>query len=241
MKRNLRNKIINHAMGSPEEEVCGFVVRDKFGVVDCLPVKNSYEYPSEGFFIHATDFVEVKKKYEVLAVYHSHPDVGPEPSRMDIITSDCANLPFYIYSLVEDSFFLYIPRRFQHELLGRNFVEDIFNCATFVKNYFEQKLGLEWAYSGNFFEIDKAPNANASIMQAIVDTGFERVDPGDIQEHDLVIFKGYSSDKFFHLGVYVGNNEFVHHEENKLSSIELYDEKYQRLVYKVYRYKVQDG
>ena len=63
MKRNLRNKIINHAMGSPEEEVCGFVVRDKFGVVDCVPTKNSYEYPSEGFCIHAADFIEIKRSY----------------------------------------------------------------------------------------------------------------------------------------------------------------------------------
>ena len=241
MKRNLRNKITNHALQSSNEEVCGFVVCDKFGVVDCIPVKNSYEHPSEGFFIHAKDFLDAKKKYEVLAVYHSHPDVGPEPSRMDIITSECANLPFYIYSLLEDSFFLYIPKGFQKELMGRNFVEDIFNCATFVKNYFEQNLGIEWKYDGNFFELDKTPKANANILNAIIRSGFKEVDKEDIQKHDLMIFKGYDDDKFFHLGVYIGDGEFVHHEENKLSCTELYDEKYQRLVYKLFRYKEQNG
>ena len=67
----------------PKEEVCGFVVsKDKD--FDLIPMVNHSTSPHEEFYIPAKEFLYVKKKYDIVAVYHSHVQGGCEPSDFDL-------------------------------------------------------------------------------------------------------------------------------------------------------------
>jgi cell wall-associated NlpC family hydrolase len=77
-------------------------------------------------------------------------------------------------------------------------------------------------------------------VKNIVDSGFIEIEKKDLQKHDLIIFKGFSEDQFYHLGMYDGEGNFFHHCVDSLSKVDIFDERHQRLVYKTYRYKGHD-
>ena len=237
MEKALQEKIINHALSQPDMEVCGFLVFCQYNGPRIVPLENIHQDPSNFFKIDPKEFLRFYKTTQILATYHSHTDVSSQPSVYDKKMSKAIALPFYIYSLRDHDFYLHIPDTYQPKLEGRVYVEDILNCAVFVKNYYEQKFNVKWNWNDSFFEIEDKFLVNDKIITAIKSSGFKEVKRSDIKKHDLILFKGYPVHGYFHLAVYLGDGNFCHHAENTLSRTETFDDRHMRLVYKVYRYK----
>ena len=237
MKKEFKNEIINHAKEFPQEEVCGALILTKFDGPKIVRLKNYHEDKQNFFRVDPKEFISLKRKGDILALYHSHPDAKSTPSAYDKKISKELCVPFYIYSLLEEDFYLFVPDTYQPDLMGRVYVEDVLNCAMFAKNYYEQKFGMKCGYKQNFFEVSSKKSANLRIIKGITSSGFEEIDKNDIKKDDLIVFKAFSEDQYFHLGIYNGEGEFFHHEVNCLSKTDIFDQIHQRLVYKVYRYK----
>lgn len=93
----------NYSLQFPLEETCGVIAKNRSGDI-FIPCKNISPRPDVHFQIEINVFLE----NEVLFVYHSH--VGgytAYPSRLDQMYSDELCIPFVIYSLSQDSFFVY--------------------------------------------------------------------------------------------------------------------------------------
>lgn len=93
----------DYSLQFPLEETCGIITKNSWGDI-FIPCENISPRPDVHFQIKIDIFLE----NEVLFVYHSHiGGYSAYPSRLDQIYSDELCIPFIIYSLSKDSFFVY--------------------------------------------------------------------------------------------------------------------------------------
>ncbi len=92
----------NYCLSSPDRESCGLFCESnkKIYFIKC---ENKSNNPRYEFVIDPYVFIDNNVKY----VFHSHTESSAHPSRQDILYSDELEVPFLIYSIKEDSFFLY--------------------------------------------------------------------------------------------------------------------------------------
>ena len=91
-----------YALKNKSSESCGLIIK-KGGALFFLPCRNISDRPKIKFKINALTFIE----NEVVAVYHSHVYGGSKPSLYDKKIQSALDVPFLIYSISEDDFFLY--------------------------------------------------------------------------------------------------------------------------------------
>lgn len=87
---------------APNQECCGIIFKEnhKLSILEC---KNLSENIRTSFVIDPVYFIE----YDVKYVYHSHCIRSCSPSVFDMKSSDELCIPFLIYSLRDDNFYLY--------------------------------------------------------------------------------------------------------------------------------------
>ena len=85
-------------------ESCGLVVgqRKSEKFIKC---KNMHPKPEVAFAISPKDLLVDNVKY----IFHSHPIVSSRPSCADKKYCNELRIPFLIYSILEDDFFIYHP------------------------------------------------------------------------------------------------------------------------------------
>ena len=105
MKKEFKNEIINHAKEFPQEEVCGALILTKFDGPKIVRLKNYHEDKQNFFRVDPREFISLKRKGDIIALYHSHPDAKSTPSAYDKKISKELCVPFYIYSLLEEDFY----------------------------------------------------------------------------------------------------------------------------------------
>lgn len=259
MRKELKKEIIFHAKESPNEEVCGLIVqRDliNFSLVRC---KNIHPNPRECFTINPEEIIRHNSYGKVVAIYHSHPTTKANPSPYDVANCEEIGIPYYIYSVKYDSFYCDIPMSFKPDpLFDRVYLEDIYNCLTFIKDYYIQETSWlpsyearlekkeKWSENANFqkhgfLERDDKRASSELVVKWIEENDFfdtgsqtlQEIKDGTLKRHDLLIFNFFES-SFYHFGVYTGNGEFVHHPIFQLPQKSCY-ERYQKQVYKTYR------
>jgi proteasome lid subunit RPN8/RPN11 len=230
----IRSQIKKHALDLNNEEVCGFIYISDSGRLKSIRCDNLHDDKKNQFLINPKEFIKLKKNYIILSVYHSHINCGPEPSKTDLMTSEELCLPYYIYSLKSDSFFLSIPRSYQPELFGRRYIEEFMNSFVFVKNYYEQKFELYFNKKYNYIEHDDPKLYNSLMINALTEVGFEEIDLSDIKKNDMILFNNKNSE-YYSCGVYQEKNKLAHHQFKKKSCVSSMTNYGMDKVYKVYR------
>jgi|TARA_B110000196_G_scaffold303911_1_gene300186 proteasome lid subunit RPN8/RPN11 len=259
MREELKQEIVEHAHEFPEEEVCGLVVQKDLVNFSTVRIKNIHPNKEDCFTIDPAEIIKHNKYGTIIGIYHSHPKTKASPSPYDGVNCEEIGIPYYIYSVKYDSFYCDIPMSFRPApLFDRVYVEDIYNCLTFIKDYYiletnwlpsyEDRLEKKRQWSVHpafqehgFMERDDKRAASELVVNWIEKNDFfgtgkstlSQVDAKDLQRHDLMIFKFFES-SFYHFGVYIGNGQFVHHPIFQLPQKSSY-ERYQKQVYKIYR------
>ena len=96
-------KIRKYALSKPVEETCGLII-ESLGEASFIPCRNYHPKPEVAFRLSAKDFLSYENiKY----IYHSHPKGSATPSEIDASYSDELQIPFLIYSLSDDDFYIY--------------------------------------------------------------------------------------------------------------------------------------
>lgn len=106
IKKEIINAVIRHAREQAPVEVCGYLGK-KGSVVDTIVrIKNSENSPTRYAFDPREQLLALKKaeqeKWEIVAVYHSHPKSPAYPSKEDIRLAYHGDINYLIVSLSEE-------------------------------------------------------------------------------------------------------------------------------------------
>ena len=102
----LRERLIEHALSSPGEEVCGLLGGNVSGLNSVYPVRNIANKPQSRFLMSPEEQIAairvMRKRGETLAgIYHSHPDTEAVPSNADIELAAYPDVYYFIISLAK--------------------------------------------------------------------------------------------------------------------------------------------
>jgi len=240
--QQLYHCIKNNALQAAHEEVCGLILKNSLEEVFVLPCENIYKDKANGFIISPEAFLSALNEYEILAVYHSHVDVLPNPSDYDLRQSESLCLPFVIYSVKYDDFYIHIPESFPvKDLTGRTYIDGLQNCITLVVDFYRKNYNFKFN-DFNFYL--KRENLNSAItFRSLLQgkglaqkNGFTRIKSSEIREGDVVMFQ--SSRNQVHLGVYLEGEEVLHHPFHSLSVRSFFSQEIKQQMHSVYRKSV---
>jgi len=193
---------------------------------------NIADDPEHHFKVDSKEFY----KHEIDTLIHSHtyrygetiptPDgswLDPRtPSKDDMKLQMALDIPFIIIATDGDE--CSEPLEFPDldaPLLGIQYVNGAYDCWSLIRRFHKQEMGVtipdyprEYGWWLKNYEGDE----RNIYMDNYLDKGFEDVSIDDLQYGDLLMFtlKGVVS----HGGVYVGDDKFIHHLNNRLSITE---------------------
>ncbi len=211
----LKSEIISFARSTPEE-VCGFICLDQRGPF-LFPCRNVARTPTEEFSVDPQDHIRALGAGQLLGVYHSHP-VAASFSPEDLDFAAETALPHYLYSVPDDKWSEYLPATYEPPLEGLNWALGFQDCYSLPRAYYRQ----HFQHYLSDYDRDESfcHEEQQVIMNSFEKEGFVKVPAGELQQHDIMLFR---SEKVLpqHFGVYVGGNQFLHHPRNGLSCREM--------------------
>lgn len=190
------------------------------------------------------DNIYLKEKLQEnkhLIIFHSHCDTSFNKkinnfSEEDIKKSEESGHQFLLYNTSTDYWNFYEPKTYEPPpLLQRPFVQGLWNCYTLGKDYFKIKKNIILDY---FFLPENADVYNFdTIDKNFYNQNFSEVNFDDIKEGCCLLFKIGNKTRYSnHIGLYVGENKFIHHSINKLSMNQQLNNSYINRIHKILKY-----
>lgn len=229
-------EIVLHAESAPDQEVCGFVLLNKDLTVSVDRAVNENPNPGESFTISSAKFLKYNIDKRILGIYHSHPKTNEKPSKPDIAMSEEMGIPYLIYSLITKKFYLYYPESYNTNMLtGRPYIKGFFECTCIFKDYFKKELNINISkWNKNYWLPEEDDKANKLLLK-ILNKNLIKIEDKKLNKHDVVVFE-IKKHKRFHVGIYLGDDYFLHQPDGVLSRRELMDDRWQRKIKEVYRH-----
>lgn len=218
------------AMANLDREVCGLILRDG-SIVSC---DNTHEDPLNHFRILTSEYA----KYEplVAAIYHSHVNDVPNFTAPDVDLLYAICKPLILYSLTRNHFRI-ADLSGEQPLIDREFLYGVYDCYSLVADYYQQNLSIKlgkYPRSSDNADWDKAEWD--WIDRQFEVEGFYPV-RGDIKTHDVLAMSlGDNNRTINHLGVYTGDNLFMHQLCNRKSRLDVWGHPWREYTIKVLRY-----
>jgi proteasome lid subunit RPN8/RPN11 len=105
LPNRLRQQIVEHALTSPDREVCGLVSGSESSLSAYYPVKNIAADPTVEFLMDPKEQVSAMKRIreagETMAgIFHSHPGTPARPSTLDRRLAYYPDTIYFILSLL---------------------------------------------------------------------------------------------------------------------------------------------
>jgi len=231
---NWKEKALQHAKEQAPYEACGLLIVFE-GKEKYCPCNNLAEETIDQFIIDPDDWVKYEDQGEVLAIVHSHPKDTNSPSQADLASCEYFDYPFYIVSLLDDSWNYFEPSGYKAPLLGRTWVWGSQDCVSLGYQWYREKRNIilrDWARPKSMKEFYETMDFADLIKQ----TGFKELEKNEnFLIGDLLLFIN-EYNKFSHIGIYIGDQMMIHHEIRKLSCRELYNQYWIDCTAKRFRY-----
>jgi len=212
-------------------EGCGVLAVSK-GEMKWFPCDNVATDQND-FIIDSRQYLDIAKRYDIVGIVHSHPDSSCEPSEADIKACNAIGKPYYIFSYPEMELHLLEPQRDTKPLYGRDYEFGATDCFEAMRDYLQTQnieIPARAAFEDDWWE----RGLDYFTDEVIKDYGYSRVE-GNMQENDVLIFT-VRSVVGNHCGVYLGDDLFYHHAENRLSCRESLYPFWKKYLTGVYRY-----
>lgn len=233
---SFNEEIISYSKDNKVEEICGFVLLCPDNSVEITKEVNVNPDPSKSFSISPQKFINYSINRKILGIYHSHPFSDESPSAQDILCSEESGIPYLIYSLQTNKFFLYYPGSYDPaELIGRPYVKGFYECTCLFKDYFLTNLNLNITkWNKNYWLTDSDDEANDLLIN-ILNKNTKNIEIKEIKEHDILVFQIKNNGRK-HVGIYLGNDYFIHQCGNTISRKQLLDNRWQSKIKRAYRH-----
>lgn len=223
-------KIQDHFKTYYPREGCGIIGIVK-GKKKWFPCDNIAE---EGdFAINPTEYLAIRKKADIYAIVHSHPDGTCEPSENDIKYCNVMGVRYWIFSYPSMDFYELEPQEYCNELIGREYEFGVTDCLEAVRDHYK-KLGIQLPTRLPYIDDWWEKGYNYFTEEHINEWGFKKVE--NPKPHDVLVFR-VGADVPNHCGVYLGDSLFYHHAVNRLSCRENLYPLWKKYLVGIYRYE----
>lgn len=202
---------------NPPRERCGAIVKDGDGqrLVECT---NVHANPHEFFAISAEEWAFLNVDYEVVALWHTHPNASAAPSDYDRAMIEKTGLPWHIVSWPAGGHSYTEPTGHDLPYEGRTFVHGVLDCYALVRDWYKRELGIEmpdyvredewWRKGKNLYVEQFEENDFISIG----------TDVRKLQRGDAILMQILSKVPN-HAAIYLGDGKILHHTYKRLSRI----------------------
>lgn len=233
MTPETREAAILHAQAEYPREACGLVVvvkgREKF-----WPCRNLSDYGDDQFVMSPEDYAEADRAGEITGIFHSHVDIAPDPSDADRSACEASGLKWYIVGIPSFAWAEIEPSGYEVPLVGRVHVWGRMDCWTIVQDWYARERGItlgDRPRSRGFEQRGEDPLGEYKSF------GFVDVPDGEeLEIGDVILMQTGDSLVSNHVAVYIGDDQILHHAENRLSSRDVYGGWYKKHTTKVVRY-----
>lgn len=229
----IKLEIMRHAQDVYPAECCG-VITQKSRVQRYHRIDNIHDEPEKHFAMEPIQYAEATDSGELIAVVHSHTGDGATtlPSAHDTCMCDEMGVTWVIVSLPEGDMRMVEPAK--RPLIGRPWALGSYDCWGLIMAWHKEqgvilndfRKPYEWwkpEHGENLYQENY-------LKEGFVPTGKEP-QPGDM------IIMQLQAPVWNHAGIYVGDNQILHHAFGKLSRTDLYYGWYQEHTVMVCRHK----
>lgn len=232
----IKMEIMRHAKEVYPQECCG-VVTQKSRVQRYHRIDNVHPDPENHFMMDVSQYAEVMDSdQEIIAIAHSHTGDGATtlPSAHDTCMCDEMQITWVIVSLPEGDMRFVEPAT--RPLTGRPWALGSYDCWGLIMAWHKQH-GVNLRDFRKPYEWWKPEHGENLYQDNYLSEGFipspdqEMPRPGD-----MVIFQ-LQSEVWNHAGIYLGDNQLLHHMQGKLSKIDVYSGWYQEHAKMICRHK----
>lgn len=208
-------------------EACGFIVgAGKKTLV--IEKQNEAHNKRAQFLMNPEAWIEAEQEGEILGVWHTHVEEPAQPSPADLAACEESELPWFLMSIhkrsdcFEFSDLIYFePKGYEQPYVGRPYVYGTFDCWSLVVDYLKRELGISISNSYPRLENFWLKDETNFFDTHFANEGLIEVD-GELQKGDVLMFQTDVSGHANHVGVFIGNNQFLHHVQGRLSTIDTY-------------------
>ncbi len=127
----------NHVEIEYPKEACGFVLgvgkKERY-----FPANNIADEPEKYFILDPHSYVDAEDMGDILAICHSHPNEGCEPSEADKVACEASNKPWHILSWPGNRLYSWEPSGYEAPIVGRTFSYGVLDCCTLMRDYYKK-------------------------------------------------------------------------------------------------------
>jgi len=210
---NLYSSIFRYLESKYPEEGCGIII-NKQGELVWIPCDNIAEDKFNNFTISGLDYVKASMIGDIYSIVHSHPDVEPNPSEVDIKAANFLKVKYTIVSIPTLIVNTFTPSYKIKPYVGRTYIEKEDDCWSLVLDYYRNELGITLPICDHYTDNWRDEGIPFYSEEYIKGLGFEKVTSPEVG--DLILFNVMSNNPN-HFGIYIGGNLFLHHADNRLS------------------------
>lgn len=210
-------------------EACGLVVVTK-GRERFMPCRNLAQ-GEDHFIISHEDYAAAEDTGEIVAVWHSHTNVGPEPSEADLVACEASGLPWHIYATPAERWHNFQPTGYQAPLIGRQFHHGVLDCYTLIRDWYRIERGItlpdfertdDWWHEGKNLYLENFSKAGFVVA--------------DTPQHGDVLLMQIGSPVPNHGAIWLEGDMIMHHLHGRLSSRDVWGGYFRKNTVKVLRY-----
>lgn len=209
---DLKEKIKIHAEYEKPNEACGLIYKSG-EYIDIYPCKNISSEKQEHFELNPFDYLKAASRGKIVGMYHSQKDINP--SVLDYVVSSGHKIYSVVYSYENDTFVEINEDAIKYaKYIGRPFKFGNNDCYSLVRDFYEREYKI---LLGDYVRDDKTFKDFPDIIRDnYIKEGFQEVKMEDLQVGDAIVFGLNKTSP--HVGIFIGNNLFLHHEHNKYST-----------------------
>jgi len=225
-------EIEEHFKNEYPKEACGLLVVKK-GKPEWIPCKNIAE-DSDDFLFDPIEYLKHRRTSDIIGIVHSHPNGEAAPSEADITSCNSLGITYYIFSYPEMDVHILEPEINTTELYGREYKFGVADCFEASRDYLAS-VGIDIFPRIPFEDDWWKKDIDYFTDEMMEEWGFKPVELKEAQKNDVLIFN-VRSHIGNHCGIYLGNEVFYHHAENRLSCRESLHPFWAQNIKRVYRY-----
>jgi proteasome lid subunit RPN8/RPN11 len=228
LTKNATLEIQKYAQEAYPAEACGVIVSQgkKFQVVNC---KNISAEPNLHFVIDPKEYSLAEELGDVVAIWHSHVNIPPEPSFADRAGCDASETLWIILSIFksDDGFIfsepVYVaPENKEVPYIERPYLPGVFDCYGLVRDYYKREFGISLRnYALETNEHRLWLPGHSYFVDKFEQEGFVQLFDAELKTGDCLLMQSTDAPPD-HVMIYIGDQMILHHVSGRLSARNVY-------------------